>query len=103
FEVQNASSNPMLTVNTADGRVQVGSSSSDSTGIAMILDSYNGSDESAFTSAQNINGAMYYNSSNNKFRCYQNNVWADCLNSDFLIPQLNATTLQEQTENDSNP
>lgn len=103
FQVQNTTNNPVLTVDTSNGRVQIGSSSSDSTGVAMILDSYNGSDESSFTSAQNVNGAMYYNASNNKFRCYQNSVWMDCLNSDLLMPQLNTTTLQEQTENDSDP
>lgn len=25
------------------------------------------------------NGAMYYNSSTNKFRCYQNSAWTDCI------------------------
>jgi hypothetical protein len=25
------------------------------------------------------NGMMYYNSNNNKFRCYQNGAWADCV------------------------
>lgn len=50
-----------------DGRVTVGNN-----GI-FVLGNKTSSDPTG------VNGAMYYNSSNNKFRCYQAGIWQDCI------------------------
>jgi hypothetical protein len=38
-----------------------------------VLDSYNTTDPTG------VNGAMYYSTSTNSFRCYQNDVWVSCV------------------------
>jgi hypothetical protein len=42
-------------------------------------------------------GAMYYNDNSNKFRCYQNSGWTDCIGAG------GSTTLQDAYDNSSNP
>ncbi len=74
FQIQNASNVAALTVSTADNTIQIGSSTTDSTAIVFALDNYDQA-----TDPTGINGAMYYNTSLNKFRCYQNGAWADCV------------------------
>ncbi len=32
-----------------------------------------------------INGAMYYNTTSNVFRCYENNTWTDCISANGLV------------------
>jgi hypothetical protein len=49
---------------------------SDTTGTLLILDTKtNAGDPTGF------NGAMYYNSNANKFRCYQAGAWVDCIST----------------------
>jgi parallel beta-helix repeat protein len=77
FQIQNASGAALLTADSAssDNRIQIGSNSTDATAIFFMLDSYNnGSDPSG------TDGAMYYNTSLGKFRCYQG-AWVDCVNT----------------------
>jgi hypothetical protein len=71
--------------NSSNNIVQIGSSTGHSTGpVVLGLDNYanSGADPTGF------NGAMYYNGTNNKFRCYENAVWVDCING----PADSATT-----------
>jgi hypothetical protein len=76
-----AASGSIPTVNTTGGAsfigtVKVGSTTTDAIASLFILDSYNGgSDPTGYP------GAMYYNTSLLKFRCYQNGAWADCIGS----------------------
>jgi hypothetical protein len=76
FQVQNASSAALLTADSTNGRIQVGSSSTDGTGILFLLDSYNGSSDPT-----GVTGAMYYNSDMRSMRCYANGMWNDCNHS----------------------
>jgi len=73
FSVQSSSGVSALNVDTASGIVQVGSANTDGTANLFILDSYNGA-----TDPTGYNGAMYYNTSMNSFRCYSNGSWANC-------------------------
>lgn len=83
FQVQNASSVPQFTVDTVNSRILIGSSASDGNAIQLVLDSYNSS-----TDPVGVNGAMYYNSSIGKFRCYENNTWVNCIGGSSSYPQI---------------
>ena len=74
FQVQNASAAAMLTVDTTNDRVQIGSSSTDATARILVLDSYNQSSDPT-----GVEGAMYYNSNSKSFRCYMNGRWRSCV------------------------
>ncbi len=74
FQVQNAAgTTSLLTADTSGLKLQVGSSTTDANAVLLVLDSYNTTDPAG------VNGAQYYNTSLNKFRCYQNGAWADCI------------------------
>jgi hypothetical protein len=83
FEIQNATSTALFTVNTTNNRLQVGSSTTDATGVLLILDSSNVATGSG-TEPTGVNGSMYYNTSVNKFRCYENSGWKDCISTALL-------------------
>jgi hypothetical protein len=71
--------------------VQVGSSSGHSSNpVVLGLDNYanSGADPSGSSA---FNGAIYYNGSNNKFRCYENGAWVNCING----PSESVTTIAE--------
>jgi hypothetical protein len=74
FQVQNSSSLPMFSVDTIANRIVIGSTTSDANGISLALDS-------STVEPTGVNGAMYYNSSMNKFRCYENGAWVNCVGS----------------------
>jgi len=49
---------------------------SDTTGTLLVLDTKTGSGDPT-----GVNGGIYYNSNANKFRCYENSTWVDCIGS----------------------
>jgi hypothetical protein len=73
FQVQNAAATNLFSIDTSGLKLQVGSSTTDATAVLLILDSYNTTDPTG------VAGAMYYSTSTNSFRCYQNNVWVSCI------------------------
>jgi hypothetical protein len=90
FQVQNASSLPHFSVDTVNNRVLIGSNTTDVNSIALVLDSYNNVADPVSAA---VNGAMYYNSSLNKFRCYENSAWVDCISSfPQILVEANRTT-----------
>lgn len=74
FQVQNASSVNQLTVDTTNSRIYVGPTAGDTTGSILVLGNKTNSGDPT-----GVAGAMYYNSSTNTFRCYENGSWTDCL------------------------
>ena len=75
FQVQNATGVAQLTADTTNSRIQIGSSTTDATAIVFALDNYNQAGDPT-----GVDGAMYYNTSTSKFRCYQG-AWVDCVNT----------------------
>ena len=76
FQVQNAASLPHLSVDTTNNRVIIGSSTTDATAVLLTLDSYNSA-----TDPTGVAGGMYYNTNLNKFRCFENGAWVNCINN----------------------
>lgn len=74
FQVQaTTSSLPHFTIDTSAKRVAVGSSTTDANAVLLILDSYNTTDPTG------VAGAMYFNSTRNVMRCFQAELWVDCV------------------------
>jgi hypothetical protein len=75
FQVQNNGNLPELTVNTSNNKVYIGSATGDNIKVGLVLDSYN----QTIDPIGGENGEMYYNSAMNKFRCFENGAWLDCI------------------------
>lgn len=91
FRIQNAGGTNALLVDTSSLAVKVGGGdvSPDASPALLVLDYKNTSSDPTGT-----NGAMYYNLTTKKFRCYESGVWGDCIpenrtrfehHADFLV------------------
>jgi hypothetical protein len=73
FRVQNSSSLALLTTDTTNNMVQIGSSTADATAVLLVLDASSGTfDPTGYP------GAMYYNSAMGRARCYEGGAWGFC-------------------------
>lgn len=99
FQVQSAASVAVLSVDTSGLKLQVGSATTDSNAVLLVLDSYDQT-----TDPTGTNGGLYYNTSSNKFRCYQNSTWTDCVSFGNVTKSADqsatrsSTTFQDDTE-----
>lgn len=75
FNIQGASSAVYMQLDTTNNRFYVGNPTADTTAFLLVLDYKNTTGDPT-----GINGGSYYNSANNKFRCFQNSIWMDCGN-----------------------
>jgi hypothetical protein len=71
--IQNSSGTNLFQVDAENNRIYIGNSTADGTGTILVLDSKNTSGDPT-----GVNGALYYNSSLDKFRCFENGAWANC-------------------------
>jgi Kelch motif len=71
--LQGGSGNVTLMTSTGN-KIQIGSSTTDANSTILVLDSYNQSSDPTGT-----NGGMYYNTNKNKFRCFENSAWTNCI------------------------
>ncbi len=78
LDIRNVGGTSFFSINTSTGQVQVGSSTADAVGVLFVLDTKNTSGDPT-----GVNGAQYYNSSSDKFRCFQNGLWQDCLTAGY--------------------
>ncbi len=83
FQVQTAGAVSMLNVDTTTEQVTIGPSAGDSTGAILVLG--NKTSASGSGDPTGVAGAMYYNSNLNKFRCYQNGAWANCITTTIPV------------------
>lgn len=87
FQIQNSAAASLFVADTSNLRIQIGSSTPDSTAVVLVLDTKNTSGDPAGT-----NGAMYYNSSLGKFRCYENGMWKSCVSGKASVVTIGAPT-----------
>jgi len=85
FEIQNSTGTALLVADTSSLSLKVGGGdvSAASTVTLHVLD--NKSSASGSGDPSGVNGAMYYNQASNRFRCYENSAWADCLGYRHLL------------------
>jgi hypothetical protein len=76
FNISNASSISLFTVDTTNSRVYIGNPTSDTTGAVLVLDR-----KSSAGDPTGLHGAMYYNESLDKFRCYEASEWRNCVSN----------------------
>jgi hypothetical protein len=74
FQVQGSGDAPVFSADTSDNLVQIGSATANTNPTLLVLNNY----ASATDPATGTNGAMYYNTTSNVFRCYQNGSWVNC-------------------------
>lgn len=72
FQVQNANNDTLVNIDSVNNRLTIGSPNT--TGMLLVLDSKTTSGDPNGT-----NGAMYYNSADSKFRCFEGGKWTDCI------------------------
>lgn len=83
FAVKKSTGDDVFSVNSDGGLVRIGSSTNDATAVLFVLDNVEMDGDPA-----GLNGAQYYNTTMNKFRCHQSNRWQNCLSagpSEYLI------------------
>ena len=76
FAIQDSTGTNLLVSDTSNSRIYIGNPTADATTTFLGVDSYNGGSADP---AGGFNGSMYYNTTLNKLRCYENNVWKDCI------------------------
>ena len=75
FSIQDAGSVGNVTVTgtlQVDGNISIGTA--DTTGTLLVLDTKTNAGDPT-----GVNGAMYYNSNSDTFRCYENDQWRNCV------------------------
>lgn len=97
LSVLNGSGIPVLTVDTTNGAVRIGNTTADATGTLLVLDT-----KTTAGDPTGVNGGTYYNSNANKFRCFENNTWRDCIYEPYVRSFVDTTvdaTVDSNTTN----
>ena len=76
FDIRSSSGMPIFVADTTDSRIYIGDPSADTAATLLALDI-----KTSAGDPTGRNGGMYYNSngSDDKFRCYENGTWKDCI------------------------
>jgi hypothetical protein len=97
FTVENAGGTDFFNVDTSGGLVRVGAAAADATGVLFVLDTKNTAGDPT-----GVNGGMYYNSSTNSMRCYENGLWKNCVDETTFIKTADQTVTNNATfQNDA--
>jgi hypothetical protein len=87
LQIQTAGASSLFIADTTDSRIQIGSSTADATAVLLVLDTKNTAGDPA-----GVAGAMYYNSSLSKFRCYEAGAWVNCTGPTTIVTSLSDAT-----------
>jgi hypothetical protein len=71
LDIRNSGGVSYFTVDTNSGSVTIGAGTSAANGVLFVLDTRT-------ADPTGVNGGSYYNSTDNKNRCYENGIWSDC-------------------------
>jgi len=74
LDIRTAGGTSTFSVDTNGNIVRIGSATADGTGVIFVLDTKNTTGDPG-----GVNGAQYYNSFINKFRCFEDGSWKDCI------------------------
>ncbi len=74
FIIQDSAGAELFVIDTTNDRAYIGDPTADAVGAVLVLDTKNNAGDPT-----GVAGAMYYNSSTNTFRCFENGAWRDCL------------------------
>ena len=75
FQIQNAgAADTLFTADTSLNKLVIGNSTGTNANTTLLV-----LDSATADPTTGYNGASYYNTSTNKFRCYQNSAWTDCI------------------------
>ncbi|MDP9211772.1 MAG: hypothetical protein M3N59_00665 [bacterium] len=76
FDIRGSSGTPIFVADTSDSRIYIGDPSPDTSATLLALDI-----KTSAGDPTGRNGGMYYNSegSDDKFRCYENGAWKNCI------------------------
>jgi hypothetical protein len=97
FTLQDSANVKYLVADTQNVRLYVGDPTANTTATLLVLDYKNTTGDPTA-----VNGGEYYNSANNKFRCAQNSIWADCttgFNTNILAADQAATQSSTTMQN----
>lgn len=92
FSVLNVAGTPQFRIDTSASRVYVGNPTGDTIGTVLVLDTKTDAGDPT-----GVAGAMYYSTNTNKFRCFENSAWTDCISSSSGL------TMQSTYTNSSSP
>lgn len=87
FQIQNTSNASVLVADTSSMKITLGDAGA--TPVLLVLGNKNTGGDPAGS-----NGALYYNSSSNRLRCYENSSWRNCMYDGPLIGYAQATSNQ---------
>lgn len=87
LDIRNVGGTSYFSIDTSTGTVRVGPTTADANGVLFVLDTKNTAGDPT-----GVAGAQYYNSNLNKFRCYENGLWTDCINRIPLVRSFVDTT-----------
>ena len=73
FRVLNGAGTPLFEVDTTSNRIYIGNPVADNMAALVVFDSAD-----IYSDPDGVDGAMYYNSTKDKFRCYAGGYWGDC-------------------------
>ncbi|MCA1806461.1 MAG: hypothetical protein LC687_01145, partial [Actinobacteria bacterium] len=76
LRIQSSTGDDIFNVDSENGLVYIGSPSNQAKTVLLVL---SGRDEA--TDPPGVNGAQYYNNAMNRFRCYQEDRWQDCISA----------------------
>jgi fibronectin-binding autotransporter adhesin len=86
FAARRASGEDVFSISTSGGLVQVGSAASDASSVLLVLDNIDMEGD-----PPGINGAQYYNLRMQRFRCFQDGAWQNCISNAsteyVIVPQ----------------